>query len=91
MEQECFEIGQNNSESIQQKDVLVVRDGKQYIVRVAHPDYVEMIKKENLGKPEEFKLDESFFPLEDISSIGNICEYLDQLSDEELAPFEQVS
>jgi len=87
---DCQPIGISTSSEgvVECLDVRFVRDGRQFRMKVATPGYVEAVKQDNLGLPQEAQLDDNIFPMDgDLPSKDRICQALAAIPFENLQPF----
>lgn len=70
------------------RSIFFERDGKKYRIRVATPDLIADIKRGNksYADPAEM-IDEAILPMDDISDLDKICEYLHTAPLKSLAPY----
>ncbi len=69
------------------RELQIVREGINYTISVAEPDFIEEVRKSNQSKSPSVQIDDNIFPLPNVSVVESICHQLSQIPFDKLQPY----
>lgn len=74
------------------RDLIIYRGDKSYLISITTPDFLDGLKRYNQQFDPSVQLDESFFVIDVLPAVDELCQKLSKIPTEVLKPYltEQV-
>ena len=77
--------------TVVRRDLLLTIEGKDYVLSVATPSFIQSLKEYNRPFDEEMQFDENILPMENVMDLKIVIEKLKQMFQEDIEPYlEQI-
>lgn len=69
------------------RDLMIRRDGKSYLISITTPKFLDGLREYNRQFDPSVQLDDTFYVMDDLPSVDELCQRLSQIHTEVLLPY----